>query len=140
AIARCDQMYVQGQSIRIIEGKQIYVSSIAGYYENYYVADMFIANKGDDRVDALPENGLFIAWANGNDTPVVNRPVPPEKIAAKISSRAKWATFFGSLAAAFATQTVNVDSTTNGRITAVGPGGVASGVYSETSTSTITMA
>ncbi len=35
AIARCDEIYVQGQVIRSIEGKHLYVSSIAGYYENH---------------------------------------------------------------------------------------------------------
>ncbi|SRR6266496_192331 len=99
---------------------------------------MFVANTGHDRVDVLPEKATFVAWTKPNQAPEVSGPIAPEKIAAKIKNHAKWKVFFSSLSGALATQTANVNTTTNGTVTAIGPGGVASGVYSESSMSTVT--
>ncbi len=85
------------------------------YYENFYVADVFVANSSGNKVDVLPEKALFVTWANPNQAPDVSGPIPPEKIASKIKSRAKWATFFGSLSAALASQTANVNTSTQGK-------------------------
>jgi hypothetical protein len=138
-IAKCDELYVQGQLIRSIEGNQIYVSSAAGYNESHYVSDLFVANIGLNRIDVLPEKAVLVSWPKLNEPPVTFGPIAPEKIASKIKSRAKWKIFFNSLSGALATQTANVNTTTEGSITAIGPGGIANGVYSESSMSTITM-
>lgn len=138
AIVRCDQVYSGGQSIRTIDGQQLHVAVIAGYYEDYYVADLFVANdRRDDRVDVLSDKAVFVYWKKQNEAPQVSGPIPPEKIAAKIQKRAEWRTFLTSLSAALATHTVQVNTSTTGTASVIGSGGSATGIYSENSTSTV---
>lgn len=137
SIVRCDQIYVSGQSIRTIDGQGLHVAVIAGYFEDYYVADLFVANdRTEGRVDVLSDKAVFVYWRKQNEAPQVIGAIAPEKIAAKIQKRAEWRTFLTSLSATLATQTVQVNTSTTGTASVVGSSGSATGVYSENSIST----
>jgi hypothetical protein len=137
----CDQFFADGQSIRIIKNKNIYLAAILAYYEGYYVADLFITNSSDEekRFDVLPEKAVFVYWEKPNTNPKILAPILPEKIAAKIKKRAQWVSFLRSFSAAFATTTVQTNTTTMGSVSVLGNNGSsATGTYSGTSTSTTT--
>jgi hypothetical protein len=134
----CDQMYVEGQSVRSIERKGLYVSLVAGIYQDYFVADVFVMNLSDKRFDVVSKNVTSVLWKKDNAPPETYTGISPTTIAQKINKKASFKSFLVALAGATAKRQTDVSSVSTGSVMVVGPNGTASGTYSGTTMATIT--
>ena len=89
----CNEFTVDGQKYKIFETKDFYLSYQLADDSDYYVANVYLINKSDRRIEFDPMKAEVGIWTEsdlkkkGNGT--VYKPIPAEKIAAKINSRAK---------------------------------------------------
>ena len=135
----CDQIYVEGQSVRSIERKGgLYVSLVAGIYQDYFVADIIVVNLSDKRLDVLSKKVALISWKSDNALPETYSGIPPATIAKKLNKKANLKSFLVALSGATARRQTDVSSVSNGSVMVTGPNGTASGTYSGTTMGTIT--
>jgi hypothetical protein len=136
---RCDEIYSEGQLIRTIRANGLFISVIGGHYDNYFVADVFVGNDSDRRVNVLPEKTFFVMWKKAGDKqPSVLNSISPEKVAARAKNKSEWGSFFRSLAAGMASTTTRSTANTSGTVSVTGSGGMATGIYTEDTTTTTT--
>lgn len=125
-----DQFISDGDTIRLIRQDGVTVA-IFGYTSgDYLIAEVTVANGTESRATVKPEDFFITYWDEKKKFGYVYS-LPPEKIANKLRSRAKWGNFFRSFAAGMAQTT----TTETGSVSVYGTGGSASGTYSGTTTS-----
>jgi len=128
-----DEFITDGATIRLIRDDGITVA-VFGFLEgDYIVAEITVANETDRRVTVKPEDFFLIYWDKSNKMGH-QFSLPPAKVANKAKGRAKWGNFFRSFAAGMATTTTQTRE--SGSATIYGNGGVASGTYNGTGTTT----
>lgn len=128
----CERIYSEGDPIRIIRDNGITVAVVGYDSGDNLIAEVSVVNETQTRVDVLPEKFLVVYWKDRSKPPEEYRPLSPEKVAGRYKSRAGWGNFFRSLAAGIAQS----QTTETGTVSVMGPEGMATGVYSSTTTTT----
>ncbi|MFL6207471.1 MAG: hypothetical protein ACJ74W_01400 [Pyrinomonadaceae bacterium] len=126
---RCDEILSDGDAIRIIHDGSITVAVVGYDSGDYTVVEVTVANATEQRFNVVPKD-FFLTYLDRKGQADYIYSMPPEKIAAKFKSRARWGNFFRSFAAGMARTT----TTESGAATIYGPAGVANGTYNGTST------
>lgn len=85
-----------------------------------------------------PELTRFVIVTKDGRTQALE-PIPAQKIAGKVRSRARWSTALRAFAASLATRQATSTSQTSGNVSVYGQGGFAQGTYSGTTTTTTTV-
>lgn len=93
-----------------------------------------IAARAEKFEHARPVLAFFITYWDEKNKFGYNYSLPPEKIAKKLQSRAKWGNFFRSFAAGMSQTTAT--SQTSDNVSVYGSGGVTNGTYNSTTTTT----
>jgi hypothetical protein len=126
---RCDEVLSDGDRIRIIRDGDLAVAAVGYDAGGYTVVEVTVANSAERRVNVIPEDFL-LTYQDEKGRYGYEYSLPPEKVAGKFKRRAKWGNFFRTLAAGMAQTT----TTESGSVSIHGPGGVATGTYSGTTT------
>lgn len=139
----CDQIVVNGASIRIIKHKGLTIATDGQKSNDFFAIETYVYNDSGQRILVDPSQSWFSVWKEkGKEMKAkvteAYAPLPPEKIISKIENRAAWANALRSLSAAFATNTQTVNTYNSGNVSVYGAGTPAQGTYSGTSTATVT--
>jgi hypothetical protein len=135
----CDLIAVDGARYRIIKRNGLFIAFEFIEANGVYVAAVYVSNRSNDRVMVDPESSFLAIWKDIKKAPYETiTPTPPEKIAGKIASRARWANAFRTLGAGMATTQTTTTSSANGSVMATGSGGSAIGTYAGSGSSTTT--
>jgi hypothetical protein len=130
-----DSIVVDGVSIRVLTNQDILVAVAITDNGSYNVAEVTVLNNGKGRILVDPELTRFIVVTKEGKTQALE-PIPAQKIAGKIRSRARWGNALRAFAASLATRQSTSTSQTNGNVSVFGQGGFAQGTYSGTTTTT----
>jgi hypothetical protein len=137
----CDKYTRDDRRIRVLKYNDItFYLSITEDGE-YIYSNVLVYNGSKERVLIDPSTALLVNWKTNSDDeiPETISPIPPERIAAKIRSRANWANFFTALGGAVAATNKTTNTTTTGNATVYGNNGTSvNGTYTENSTTTTT--
>lgn len=127
---RCDEFLSDGDRIRVIRDGALAVAAVGYNAGGYTVVEVTVVNSADTRVDVIPED-FFLTYQDDKGRFGYEYSLPPEKVASKFKSRAKWGNFLRSFAAGM-TQTTTEEA---GSLYIRGPQGqVATGTYSGATT------
>ncbi len=128
-----DSFISDGVPIGIIRNAGVTIA-VSGYDgKDYLFCEITVLNETDKRVNVFPRD-FYLTFKDKNGKFGYVYPLPPEKIAKKYLSRAKWGNFFRTFAAGMATTTTQ--SVGSGTAYVYGSSGSATGVYSGTATTT----
>ncbi|MDQ3918111.1 MAG: hypothetical protein M3348_06500 [Acidobacteriota bacterium] len=128
-----DEVLSDGVPIRVINDGDVTIANAYFDHGDYFVMEVTVVNRSAQRFDVHPEDFLIgYRQKDGRQDYVYS--LPPEKIASKIESRARWGTAFRSMLAGMATTTTQTYE--SGSVNAVGPGGYATGTYGGTTATT----
>lgn len=111
-----DHFIRDGVIIRTTKVNDFYFYLSLTYDSAYFYANLFVFNGSKVRALVDPAQSAILTYKTQaeDEVPEMLLPIPPEKIAAQIRSRAQWANFFSALGAGLATTTAtfNVGGTT----------------------------
>jgi len=105
----CDSIFSGGARYKTITTEDVYVSVSLQDTGWKLRADIYVRNKGLDRLDVLPE---MVSLSVVSPEPKNLEYQEPGQLAKSVQKKARWASFFGNLAAGLQTQ--RVTSTTSG--------------------------
>jgi hypothetical protein len=105
----CDSYFVEGAHYKSIATDDLYVAAAVQDTGWKMRADIYVRNKGRARLDVLPETvSMSVVLPDSEELDYQD----PHKLAKSLEKRAKWASFFGQMAASLQTQ--QVTSNTSG--------------------------
>lgn len=136
----CDYLTRDGSHQYIFNAPDVGILFSSSYTDKIIYSTVYILNKSDTRIEFNPatEAMLFQYKSPTEKTPVIILPMSPTDAAKKIKGSQGVKNFFTALSAAMQKQAITVNSTTNGTATATSSsGGMASGIYTEQTTSTV---
>ncbi len=80
-------------------------AALSGYdLKDHLVCELFVLNQTDDPVNVIPTD-FYLTYKDKDKKFQYEFPVPPEKLANKYRSRAKWENFLRAFAEGMATTT-----------------------------------
>lgn len=124
--SRCEVFLSDGDYIRFIRDGDLTVAAVGYDSGGYTVVEVTVGNASAERVDVIPGD-FFLTYQNDQGKFGYEYSLPPEKVASKITGRAKWGNFFRSFVAGMARTTTEE----SGSLYIRGPNGeTATGTYS----------
>src|SRR5262245_30920949 len=108
----CDLIAVNGARYRIIKRNGLFIAFEFIEADGIYIAAVFVSNGSDSRILVDPRLSFLALWKDVKKEPYeTHAPTPPEKVAGKIASRARWANALRSFGAGMATTTRTTTTT-----------------------------
>lgn len=128
-----DKIVSDGRLIRIIHAEGLSVAAAARPTEDGLMYEIYVFNATGHRI-LLDPTGFYVAYSDEGRIKW-EHPLSPDAIAAKHESGAEWGNFFRSFAAGMAKQRSTTQTMGSGNVSVMSNDGVASGMYTATSTS-----
>jgi hypothetical protein len=117
----CDLIVVEGSRYRIIKRDGLFIAFEFVESRDLYVAAVYVANDSDGRVLVDPQSSILALWKDvKKEAYEIVAPTPPEKVAKKIESRARWANALRAFGAGMAT-TQTTTYTGSDSVTTIAP-------------------
>lgn len=139
----CDQIFVNGASIRIIKHKGLTIATDGQKSKDFFAIQTAVFNDTGQRILVDPAQSWFVVLKEKGKERKANlsdnyAPLPPEKIIAKIENRAAWINALRGLGAALSTTSQTVNTYNTGTVSVYGTGTPVQGTYNGTGTATVT--
>jgi hypothetical protein len=130
-----DAFYVDGLRIETLQVNGIEVRAAVSDADSYMRVDLVVVNRTPNRVDVIPEKTyLQIFQPRFKELAYKS----PDQLSTSIRHRAAWASILAAMGS-FRTKTITSTTYGSGSVDIVGAGGLATGTYSGSATTTTTM-